>query len=265
MLLKLAIWQDVEEYLARRDDVVMPVGSTEQHGPSGPLGSDLIVAEELAQELGEDRRAMVAPAIPFGISAVHAAFPGTIAVRPSTLLALVHDALQALHAQGFRRFLLVNAHRGSAGALQAACAQAHAELPDSRCLLVSWWELSEVQSLVLELFGARQGHHATPAELSMVRRFYPRAVLDLPPMERFEAVQQMVAWGAQDFRRRYPAPIPRSLPRRRATGSSRRPRARSPRRICGWSRISDRDHATWAGRRSAVPLARASAILTFCT
>ena len=44
MLLKLAIWQDVEEYLARRDDVVVPVGSTEQHGPSGPLGSDLIVA-----------------------------------------------------------------------------------------------------------------------------------------------------------------------------------------------------------------------------
>jgi len=204
VLLKLAIWQDVEEYLARRDDVVVPVGSTEQHGPSGPLGSDLIVAEELAQELGEDRRAMVAPAIPFGVSAVHSAFPGTIAVQPSTLLALVGDALHALHAQGFRRFLLVNAHPGSAGALQAACAQAHADLPDSRCLLVSWWELPEVQSLVLELFGAREGHHATPAELSVVRRFYPRAVLELPPMERFEAVQQMVAWGAQDFRRRYP-------------------------------------------------------------
>jgi creatinine amidohydrolase len=204
VLLKLAIWRDVEEYLAGRDDVVVPIGSTEQHGPSGPLGSDLILAEELAQELGEDRRAMVAPAIPFGVSAVHAAFPGTIAVQPSTLLALVSDALGALYAQGFRRFLLVNAHPGSTGTLQAGCAQAHAELPDSRCLLVSWWELPEVQSLVLELFGAREGHHATPAELSVVLRFYPRAVLELPPMERFEAVQQMVAWGAQDFRRRYP-------------------------------------------------------------
>jgi creatinine amidohydrolase len=204
VLLKLAIWRDVEEYLARRDDVVVPVGSTEQHGPSGPLGSGLILAEELAQELGEDRHAMVAPAIPFGVSAVHAAFPGTIAIQPSTLLALLRDALQALYAHGFRRFLVVNAHPGSAGALQAACAQAHAELPDSRCLLVSWWELPEVQSLVMELFGARQGHHATPGELSVVRRFYPRAVLDLPPVERFEAVQQMVAWGPQDFRTRYP-------------------------------------------------------------
>src|SRR2546428_405 len=43
------------------------------------------------------------------------------------------------------------------------------------------WELPEVQSVVLELFGAREGHHAPPAELSVVRRFYPRAVLDLPP------------------------------------------------------------------------------------
>ena len=204
MLLKLAIWQDVEEYLAQRDDVVVPVGSVEQQGPSGPLGSDLIVAEELAQELGEERRAMVAPAIPFGVSTLHAAFPGTVAVSPTTLLAMVADVLASLHAQGFRRFLLVNGHPGSAGTLQAACAQAQTQLADSRCLLVSWWELPAVESLVLELFGARQGHHATPAELSVVRRFYPRAVLDLPPMERFEAVQQMVAWGAEDFRRRYP-------------------------------------------------------------
>jgi creatinine amidohydrolase len=204
VLLKLALWQEVEDYLARRDDAILPVGAIEQHGPSGPLGTDLIVAEELANELGEDRNAMVAPAIPFGVSAVHAAFPGTIPVQPATLMALVRDSLQALHAQGFRRFLLLNGHHGSAGALQAACAQVHAELPECRCLAISWWELPEVEAIALEMFGARQGHHATPAELSVVRRFYPRAVLDLPTMDRFEAVPQMVAWGAQDFRRRYP-------------------------------------------------------------
>ena len=48
MLLKLALWHDVQEYLERRTDVVVPFGSTEQHGPSGPLGTDSIVAEELA-------------------------------------------------------------------------------------------------------------------------------------------------------------------------------------------------------------------------
>ena len=80
----------------------------------------------------------------------------------------------------------------------------HALLPESRCLSVQWWELPEARNVLLEMFGAREGHHATPGELSIVRRFYPRAVLDLPPMDRFEPVPQLVAWTAQDFRQRYP-------------------------------------------------------------
>lgn len=204
MLLKLALWQDVHEYLERRSDIVIPVGGTEQHGPSGPLGTDLIVAEELANELGQERHALVAPPIPFGVSQAHAAFPGTIPLKPATVLSLLSDAIEGLAAQGFRRFLLVNGHHGSKAILQAACTQAHAALPDVRCLPVQWWELPEVQSVVLEMFGAREGHHATPGELSLVRRFYPRAVLDLPPMDRFEAVPQPSIWSADDFRQRYP-------------------------------------------------------------
>ena len=204
MLLKLALWQDVQEYLEKRNDVVLPVGGTEQHGPSGPLGTDLIIAEELANDLGEERRAMVAPAIPFGVSQVHGAFPGTIAVKPATVLALVTDAIESLAQQGFRRFLLVNAHHGSKAILQAACTQVHAQIADARCLSVQWWELPEAKSVLMEMFGAREGHHATPGELSIVRRFYPRAVPELPAMDRFEPVPQIVAWSAQDFRQRYP-------------------------------------------------------------
>ena len=184
MLLKLALWQDVHEYLERRSDIVIPFGGTEQHGPSGPLGTDLIIAEELANDLGQERNAMVAPAIPFGVSQLHGAFPGTISLKPATLLSLVTDAIESLAQQGFRRFLLVNGHHGSKAILQAACAQVHAAIPDSRCLSVQWWELPDVRSLVMEMFGAREGHHATPGELSVVRRFYPRAVTDLPPMDR---------------------------------------------------------------------------------
>jgi creatinine amidohydrolase len=204
VLLKLALWQDVQAYLEKRTDIVIPVGGTEQHGPSGPLGTDLIIAEELATDLGEERRTMVAPAIPFGVSSVHGAFPGTIPLKPATLLAVVTDAIDGLVKQGFRRFLLLNAHHGSKGILQAACTQAHAQHPEVRALSVQWWELPEVTNVLMEMFGAREGHHATPGELSIVRRFYPRSVIDLPPMDRFEAVPQMVAWSADDFRARYP-------------------------------------------------------------
>jgi creatinine amidohydrolase len=204
VLLKLALWQDVHEYLERRSDVVIPCGGTEQHGPSGPLGTDLIIAEELANDLGQERNAMVAPVIPYGVSQLHGAFPGTISLKPATLLSLVTDAIESLAQQGFRRFLLVNGHHGSKAILQAACAQVHAAIPDSRCLSVQWWELPDVRSLVMEMFGAREGHHATPGELSVVRRFYPRAVTDLPPMDRFEPVPEPVTWGPADFRQRYP-------------------------------------------------------------
>ena len=84
---------------------------------------------------------MVAPAIPYGISQAHGAFPGTVSLKPATVLAVVNDAIESLAQQGFRRFLLVNAHHGSKAILQAACAQVHAAIPDSRCLSVQWWEL----------------------------------------------------------------------------------------------------------------------------
>ena len=204
MLLKLALWSDVQEYLEKRNDVVIPVGSTEQHGPSGPLGTDLIIAEELANDLANDTLAMVAPPLPYAVSGLHAAFPGTISLKPETILRVMVDAMTSLAQQGFRRFLILNASAGSRGILQAACTQVHSEVPDARCLAVSWWELPEVRSVLMEMFGAREGHHATPGQLSIVRRFYPRAVTDLPAMDRFEAVPQITAWTAQDFRQRYP-------------------------------------------------------------
>jgi len=200
----MSTWQEVQEYLKKRNDVVVPVGSTEQHGPSGPLGTDTIVAEELALELHEDRRAMVAPTIEFGVSGAHLGFPGTLALRPMTMIALMRDALMSLADHGFRRFLVINAHPGSVSALDAACTQFHADLPDARCLVANWWEVPEVKALLAELFGAREGHHATPGEISIVKKFYPRGVPDVPPVEKFEPVPKPQIFSAADFRRRYP-------------------------------------------------------------
>ncbi len=200
----MATWQEVEEYLRKRNDVVLPVGSTEQHGPSGPCGTDAIVAEELALELHEDRRAAILPTLEFGVSNAHLGFPGTVALRPMTMIALLRDTFMSLAAHGFRRVLVINAHPGSCSALDAAAAQFHADLPDARCVVINWWDQPAVKALLLELFGAREGHHATPGELSIVRKFYPRGVPDTPAPEKFEAVPAPQIFSAPDFRRRYP-------------------------------------------------------------
>src|SRR2546430_1446503 len=121
----MATWTEVEEYLHKRNDVVVPVGSTEQHGPNGPCGTDTIVAEELALDLHEYRRALVTPTLELGVSGAHAGFPGTLALRPMTMIALVRDTLMSLAQHGLRRFLVLNAHPGSVSAIDAACTQFH--------------------------------------------------------------------------------------------------------------------------------------------
>ena len=110
-----ANWMQVEEYLERDDRVVIPLGSTEQHGYLS-LGVDAILCERVAVEAAETEGVPVLPALPFGLTPTFTAYPGTINLRTSTYLALVRDLLDSLRDQGFRRFLLVNGHGGNAPA-----------------------------------------------------------------------------------------------------------------------------------------------------
>ena len=105
-------WMQVEKYLRTDDRVVLPVGSTEQHAYLS-LATDSILAERVSVEAAEPLGVPVLPAMPFGIAPGFAAFPGTVSLRPETLVAVVSEALGTLYDQGFRRFLIVNGHGGN--------------------------------------------------------------------------------------------------------------------------------------------------------
>jgi creatinine amidohydrolase len=105
-------WQAVEAYLQHDDRVVVPIGSTEQHGFLS-LGTDAILAERVAIEAAEPLGIPVLPGMPFGLAPYFTAFPGSLTVRTETLLAVVGDLLDTLEAQGFRRFAIVNGHGGN--------------------------------------------------------------------------------------------------------------------------------------------------------
>jgi creatinine amidohydrolase len=108
-----ANWMQIEDYLGRDDRIVLPTGSTEQHGFLS-LGTDAILAERVAVEAAEPLGIPVLPVLPFGMAPYFAAFPGSMSLRISTYIEVVRDLLDCLAGQGFRRIAIINGHGGNA-------------------------------------------------------------------------------------------------------------------------------------------------------
>jgi creatinine amidohydrolase len=104
-------WLQVAEYLKHDDRIIIPVGSTEQHGRFAPLGTDTYVAMALAEEAGGKSGVLVAPPVWTGWSPHHLVQPGTISIRAEVLIELLFDIIRSLAEHGFAGFLVVNGHR----------------------------------------------------------------------------------------------------------------------------------------------------------
>ncbi|MCC2664104.1 MAG: creatininase family protein [Geminicoccaceae bacterium] len=119
MLLERCTWQEVERYLEHARGIILPVGSTEQHGPTGLIGTDALCAELIARGVGEATGALVAPTLNFGMAQHHMGFCGTMTLRPQTLLAVLVDLLGSLAQHGFERCLVINGHGGNMATIMA--------------------------------------------------------------------------------------------------------------------------------------------------
>jgi creatinine amidohydrolase len=148
-------WMQVEEYLSRDDRVVLPVGSTEQHGFLS-LETDNILAERVSAEAAEPLGVLVLPALAYGLTPAFAAFPGSPSLRFETLVAVLRDLLDSLLAQGFRRFLVVNGHGGNAPAAGLVREWA-ASRPDAQAIFHSWFNGPKVLE-VAEVIDAEYSH-----------------------------------------------------------------------------------------------------------
>jgi creatinine amidohydrolase len=127
----------LERHLERDDRIVLPLGSTEQHGYLS-LATDNILAERVAVEAAAPLGVPVLPVLAYGITPSFAAYPGSPSLRPDTLLRVVRDLVEALYGQGFRRVLLVNGHGGNTPA-SAVAAEWMAENEDAQVICHDWW------------------------------------------------------------------------------------------------------------------------------
>jgi creatinine amidohydrolase len=144
-----ANWMQVEDYLQRDDRVVVPLGSTEQHGYLS-LGVDAILCERASAEAAAAEGVPVLPVLPFGLTPTFTAYPGTINLRISTYLQLVRDLLDSLRDQGFRRILLVNGHGGNTPAGNLA-QEWVAENQACQVIFHGWLIDPEIWSLAAEI------------------------------------------------------------------------------------------------------------------
>ncbi len=105
-------WEEIEGLIEDcQGTMILPIGSTEQHGPHLPVGTDTMVAITLAEAASERTSVAVAPPLWFGWSPHHMVLPGTITIRPEILVELVVDVIRSLHQHGFTNFILLNGHR----------------------------------------------------------------------------------------------------------------------------------------------------------
>jgi creatinine amidohydrolase len=122
------------EALARAEPIVLlPVGSTEAHGPHLPLATDAILSEELALRAAAALDAtgfatLIAPTVAYAITDYAAEFAGTVSLSPATATALVEEIAASLIGQGFRRVCLINSHLEPAHvtSLKQACGRVQA-------------------------------------------------------------------------------------------------------------------------------------------
>ncbi|MEQ8936456.1 MAG: creatininase family protein [Amphiplicatus sp.] len=208
MLLHLASWPEVEDYLKRSKGVVIPIGSTEQHGPNGLLGTDALCPEIIAREAAEKAGFLVAPAFNVGSAQHHLAFPGTITLRPSTMIAAIQDWVASLSRAGFTRLYFLNGHGGNVPSIKAAFAECYAKWSFDgvacpyRLEASNWWELPGVMQTCREIFPVGEGVHATASEVAVTYYGYPEAVKNVAMSPKI--APSGIFTDADDYRARFP-------------------------------------------------------------
>lgn len=160
---------------------VVPVGSTEQHGPHLPLATDYLIAEGLAREATKRTGHVCTPTVNIGVSPHHKQFTGTLWVEAPEFRAYMENLSRNLTYHGIDRIVYVNAHGGNVEPLREVGRRLH---DDHTAFAVEWMWNESIPDLVDELF-SQNGPHGGPKETAMIMHLAP----DLVREDQLEAAR----------------------------------------------------------------------------
>lgn len=181
--LKELTWPEVEAAIENGTrTVIIPVGSTEQHGPHLPLGTDAIIGEALgvatAEELGD---AVVAPAIEPGCSGHHMAFPGSATIPANLLMDLLRHHCLSFERHGFEHLVLLPSHGGNFAPVNTIAPELADELAAQVIPLADVDRLMDLMNEGLRAGGVEYQEpviHAGAAETAVIMAVAPDLVRD---------------------------------------------------------------------------------------
>jgi len=162
-------WEEAKRAFELTQTVVVPTGSTEQHGPHMPLGTDWMAAEGLARLVTEKANVITTQVIPVGFAEYHMDFPGTLSVSRELLTNYICDICDSLVKWGAKRFVFINGHGGNAESLN----QVAIELRRRHRVLsaiIQWWDI------VPEVDGYPSEQHGGYAETAFIANLRPLLV-----------------------------------------------------------------------------------------
>ncbi len=168
MKLAHATWPEVEAYLTHSTGILLPVGSTEQHGPMGLIGTDALCAAAIAEAAAAQAEAYVAPTLAYTPAPFNTGFPGTISVSEPVFSGLFAEILTGLHTQGFTNIYVLNAHGANLAPMRAVLER----LDGPEVRLRSWWDFDAVNALRRAFYGDWEGMHATPSEVAITQALH---------------------------------------------------------------------------------------------
>lgn len=168
MQLEHMTWYEVEAQLEKGAAVMLPTGSTEQHGPIGRIGTDTICATEIAHQAAKRCGAIVAPALAYTPAPFNTAFPGTVSVSQKVFTRYAQEVINGLLDQGFIGVFVVNGHGANIEPLNSIRTECPADTVEIR----SWWDPPAVDALRKALFGDWEGMHATPSEVAITQSLH---------------------------------------------------------------------------------------------